>query len=421
MTAAAPPPAGIAGAALEWLRGVSDAATAAVGLPPTTPWWLLALAGAALAFAVAFAAARALDRAWRRLRAAGPELDARFPGLRGRIGLYRRASKAVLYALAAIVALEAWGAGPPAPVLESAATVALTLALAAAGWEFASAAIARALSAAETARDPARGPGSRARTLLPLARRAVFVALAAVAGLTVLSEVGVDITPLLAGAGIVGVAVGFGSQALVRDIVTGAFILAEDTISVGDWVTVAGHTGEVEDLSIRAIRLRDLAGTVHTVPFGAVTTVENLTRDRAHAIIDIGVAYREDIDRVCEVLEALGGELRADPEWAGYIRGPMEVLGVEQLADSAVVIRCRVETEPLWQWAVRRAFLKLAKKRFDELGIEIPFPHATVYFGADREGNAPAARLRLENGPPAAPPGPADGGAPPSRDPGVRP
>ncbi len=230
---------------------------------------------------------------------------------------------------------------------------------------------------------------------MPLLRNAILVLLVVLVTMTVLSELGLNIAPLLAGAGVVGLAIGFGAQTLVKDVITGLFILIEDTISVGDVVDVAGHSGVVEAVTIRTIRLRDISGTVHIIPFSDVTSIENLTRDFAFALLDIGIAYREDTDAVIEVIKTIGAELRENPDFSNTIMEEIQILGLDRFDDSAVIIRARIKTQPLQQWAVRRGFNLLMKRRFDELGIEIPFPHQTIYFGEDKEGNAPPAPVRL--------------------------
>ena len=231
-----------------------------------------------------------------------------------------------------------------------------------------------------------------------MARNALLVFITIVAGLAVLAELGVNIGPLVAGAGVLGVALGFGSQKLVQDIITGVFILFEDLISVGDVVDVGGKAGLVEAVSLRNVRLRDLAGTVHTIPYSTISTISNLTKGFSFYVFDIGVAYREDVDRVMGVLKELGEELRQDPGIGPKILEPLEIFGVDAFADSAVVIKCRFKTQPIQQWTVGREFNRRIKNRFDELGIEIPYPHTTVYFGEDRQGHAPPARLWFERG-----------------------
>lgn len=223
-----------------------------------------------------------------------------------------------------------------------------------------------------------------------------MVILTIIAVLLVLSELGVNIAPLLAGAGVLGLAIGFGSQALVKDVITGFFILVEDSISIGDVVTVSGHTGVVNQITIRTIRLRDVSGNVHTIPFSEVTTIVNMTKTFSYALLEIGVAYRENIDDVIEVIKEIGHELEKDLDVQEDILEPIEVLGLDQFADSAVVIKARIKTKPLKQWRVKRAYNLLMKRKFDELGIEIPFPHVTVYAGEDKDGNAPALPVRTD-------------------------
>jgi len=279
-------------------------------------------------------------------------------------------------------------------------------------WELASNAIERYLKA------PGRDGNSvqrsaRVRTLLPLLRKGLFLFLSLMVVLITLSEFGVDIAPLLAGAGVIGLAVGFGAQTLVKDVITGVFMLVEDALAVGDVVNVAGLGGVVEDLSIRSIRLRDTAGSVHTVPFSSVGTVTNLTKDFSYYVLDIGVAYREDPTQVGEVCAGIVEEMRADPRFAADILEPMEVFGIDQFGESAMVIKARIKTRPIRQWAVGREFNGRMKRRFDELGIEMPFPHRTLYLGVDKHGEAPPLRLQVDGGaatPPAPAPAPSGSG-----------
>ena len=238
---------------------------------------------------------------------------------------------------------------------------------------------------------------ARARTLLPLLQTFLFLLICTVVTLTTLSTLGVDVTPVLAAAGVIGIAIGFGSQKLVQDIINGLFILFQDTIAVGEVVDVAGHSGVVEHISVRTIGLRDLSGRAHTIPFSEVSTITNHTKDYAFSELDIGIGYREDVDEVIEVIRQIGAELETDPIQGQNILEPIQVLGVDQFADSAVVIKARIKTKPMTQWSVRRAFNRLMKYRFDELGIEIPYPHQTVYFGEDKEGRAPAAHVLINS------------------------
>ena len=236
---------------------------------------------------------------------------------------------------------------------------------------------------------------ARMRTLLPLMRKVILVAIVVVAAFIVLSELGVNIGPLLAGAGVLGLAVGFGAQTLVKDVITGVFNIIEDTMAVGDVVTVAGHSGSIEDISIRSVVLRDYSGTVHSIPFSSISSVENMTKRFAYAVIDIGVGYRENTDEVVEVLRGIGAGLREDDTFGRSIMADLEIAGVHELGDSAVVIRCRFQCRAGSQWGIRREMNRRIKLEFDERGIEIPFPHQTVYFGEDKEGRAPPAYVRM--------------------------
>jgi small conductance mechanosensitive channel len=240
----------------------------------------------------------------------------------------------------------------------------------------------------------------RTRTLLPLLRTTMMIVLAVMVVLIVLSQIGVDIAPLLAGAGIVGLAIGFGSQALVKDIITGLFMLIEDTLAVGDVVDVGGdHAGVVEAITVRTIRLRDGAGAVHTVPFSSVTSVKNQTRDYAYYVIDVRVAYREDTDAVIVVLKQVAEELKSDPAYGWLMLAPLEVIGVDRFEPSAVVISIRIKTSPAQQWTVGREFNRRMKKAFDAKGISMPSTHHTLYFGADPGDQASPIRVAVETPP----------------------
>lgn len=275
-------------------------------------------------------------------------------------------------------------------VLSSAISITLVLVIALVLWEVFSSAIERYLSATDSEGNQLQRSG-RARTLLPLARNVVMGVLVIAATLIVLSELGVNIAPLLAGAGVLGIAIGFGSQKLVQDIITGAFILFEDTIAVGDVVKIGEHSGVVEAISIRAIRLRDVQGSVHTIPFGAVTTAINLTKGFNYALFDIGVSYSADCDRVGEVLSEIAAEMRTEPRWQNAIIDPMEVQGIDRFDASSVVIRARLKTVPSEKWAVMREFHRRLKKRFEAEGIEIPFPQQQIWIGRQDVAEAPAA------------------------------
>jgi small conductance mechanosensitive channel len=222
----------------------------------------------------------------------------------------------------------------------------------------------------------------------------VSVVVTLMAVMLVLAEIGVSVAPILGAAGVVGIAVGFGAQSLVKDYFTGFFILLENQIRRGDVVRVADHSGLVEEITLRYVRLRDYEGNVHYIPNSLITTVSNMSRGFAQAVLDVGIAYREDIDEAFAVMREVAAELRADPAFGPRILDDLEVAGVERWDDSAVMLRARVRTAPLEQWAVRREFLWRLKKAFDARRIEIPYPHLTIYAGESKDGTAPAFRVR---------------------------
>ena len=221
----------------------------------------------------------------------------------------------------------------------------------------------------------------RAHTLGALLRNAVTVLVTSIAVLMVLRELTIDILPILTGAGVAGLAVGFGAQTLVKDLIAGFFLILENQVRVGDVAQINGTGGLVEAIRLRTIVLRDLTGTVHVFPNGSITTLSNLTKDFSFAVLDVGVAYKEDTDRVVDVLREVADGLKADAEHGAAILEPLEVLGVDAFGDSQVTIKVRLKTVPLRQWAVGREFRRRIKKAFDAQGIEIPFPHLSVYFG----------------------------------------
>ena len=228
----------------------------------------------------------------------------------------------------------------------------------------------------------------RLATLEQVFRYVIAVIITLIAGMLVLSEMGISIAPILATAGVLGIAIGFGAQSLVKDYFNGLFLLLEDQVRQGDVVEVAGKGGLVEEMTLRYIRLRDYEGSVHYIPNGTIESVTNRSRSFAHAVIDVGVAYREDVDEVYAVMREVAAELRADPDMAEKIVEDIEIAGVDQWGDSAVVIRCRFKVRPLEQWGVRRAYLYRLKKAFDAAHIEIPYPHLTVYAGEPKHGQA---------------------------------
>ncbi len=238
-------------------------------------------------------------------------------------------------------------------------------------------------------------PTARRHTLLALFRNALAVLLIVITTMILVAELGINIGPLIAGAGVIGIALGFGAQTLVQDIIGGIFIQLENSINTGDWVSAGNISGTAETVSIRSVGLRDLEGTFHFIPFSAVDTVSNYNRDFSYHMGYYGVAYREDTDQVVPHLMAAYRDLMDDAEIAPLVMGDLEIDGVTEFAASAVRIRVRIMTHPGKQWTVGRAYNRLVKKHLDAAGIEIPYPHTTLYFGSDRDGEAPPANVRL--------------------------
>jgi moderate conductance mechanosensitive channel len=252
---------------------------------------------------------------------------------------------------------------------------------------------------------PAQGgvePSKKLKTLVPLTATVIKYGALCAGGLIALHQVGVNITPILAGVGVLGLAVGFGAQTLVKDVINGLFILVEDSMSVGDVVNIRGTGGVVEAINLRTIRLRDLQGSVHIIPNSQAEIITNMTKDYAYYVLDVEVAYREDTDEVIAALQEIDAEMRAEPAFAADMLAPIEILGVERFADSAVMVRARLKTKPGKQWSVGREFNRRLKKLFDARGIEIPFPHRTIYWGEPKRGKAPPLQLRLQNPEPVA-------------------
>jgi small conductance mechanosensitive channel len=250
----------------------------------------------------------------------------------------------------------------------------------------------RAGTAAESAEQE-----KRVATIERLLQTLTTVVLMSLAGLVALHEVGVDVTPILTGAGIAGLAVGFGAQNLVRDVIAGILLILEDQVRVGDVVNINGRGGLVEDIGLRTIRLRDFDGAVHVIANGAINELSNLTTDYSYYVIDLGVAYKENVDRVMGVLREVGREFEADPAYAPKILAPLEIVGVDAFADSAVILKLRIKTLPREQWNVGRELRRRIKNAFDAGGIEIPFPHLALTFSA--ASKPVAVQLREQTGP----------------------
>jgi small-conductance mechanosensitive channel len=319
-----------------------------------------------------------LDRVRTQVLQEGP---ARLVSRAGRyFPLLRAAVNIAVWVLTAIVLLEIWAVpvisalantGLGGRVLDASLTVGVAVVAAVVIWEVANAALERHLHQLSGSGQLARA--GRLRTLLPLLRTTLSVSIVLIVVLMALSEIGVNIAPLLAGAGVVGIAVGFGSQKLVQDLITGLFLLLENSMQVGDVVTLAGLSGTVEALSIRTIRLRALDGAVHLIPFSSVTTVTNQTRDYSYAVLDVSVGLNEEPDPVADVIRQVAASMQSDPDWQSMVLDKLDVMGVEKLTDLAWVLRVRMKTQPASRWSVSRELNRRIKIRFDELAIESPF------------------------------------------------
>ena len=331
--------------------------------------------------------AKALDEGFIRLteRLLDPthDLAKRWPGLPARAATYvpplRVAVSVVIGAAATVLLLETWGLGALAwfrdgtlgnRLVQTLFNIACTLLLALVVWEVANSSIQRRLT--RLARDSHAARSARVRTLLPMLRTVLGVFILVFVVLNALSQLGLNVAPLLAGAGVVGLAIGFGSQTLVKDVITGVFLLLEDAVAVGDVVNVGGKGGVVEHLSIRSIKLRDGDGSIHIVPFSTVTTVTNSTRDFAFAMVDILVAYDTDTDRAGAAIKEIVAEMRGEARFKTAIRDEFDFWGVDSLGQVGVQIRGRVRTEPTQRWPVQREMMRRVKRRFYEMGINIP-------------------------------------------------
>jgi moderate conductance mechanosensitive channel len=326
-------------------------------------------------------------------------LDRYFPILRATLSF-------LLTVATLVVLLQFWGFDPigwfsegglGGSLLSALITSAITVGLAAAIWEAANASVENHLAGLTRQAQNARA--ARLRTLLPMLRTALLVSILIITGLIVLSQVGVNIAPLLAGAGVLGVAIGFGSQKLVQDLITGLFLLLENTMQVGDIVLLAGLTGTVENLSIRTIRLRATDGSVHIIPFSSVSTVTNQTRDFSYALIDLPVGLNEEPDRIGDLLRDIVKTMRAEPRWQDSITSDAEIQGVNAFNDNNWIMRIRIRTTPSQRWAVNREFNRRVKYRFDELAIQSPMTAYKVQGwlppGAERPAPQPEPAVAL--------------------------
>lgn len=225
----------------------------------------------------------------------------------------------------------------------------------------------------------------RVETLFGILRSLIKVIIWLILAMLILKQLGIDVAPIIAGAGILGLAIGFGAQELVRDFIAGFFMLLENQVRAGDVAVVNGTGGLVENVGLRTIVLRDLSGTVHVVQNGKINTISNMTKEWSAIVFDIGVAYKEDVDQVMRVMADVDEELRGTEEFGPQILEPMEIFGVDAFGPSEVVIKGRIKTKPIQQWSVGRAYRRRLKNAFDQAGIEIPFPHRTLYWGNEMD------------------------------------
>ena len=221
----------------------------------------------------------------------------------------------------------------------------------------------------------------RVKTLMSIGRGIMRLILWAIFALILLKRIGIEIGPIIASAGIAGIAIGFGAQELIRDFLAGFFVLLDNQIRTDDIVVINGTTGVVEKIELRTIRLRDHSGVVHIFQHGKVNTLSNMTKEWSALVFEIGVAYKEDVDTVIAIMKSVGEDLEKDSRFSGNILEPISILGVEQFANSSIQLKVRIKTQTGEQWQTRREYMRRLKYAFDKKGIEIPFPHTTLYWG----------------------------------------
>ena len=363
----------------------------------------------AITLAAVYLARGLLDWLFGKLFEINERVKERFPGLEERTNRHIRIIKGILRAILVVIGLgiiaQIWGIPVASLVASRVGSLIITRAIA---IGITVGVVVVIIEASQFLRDYAlkakkgkkkkKEPSQKMKTLAPMINTAIKIAAGFVGGIIILDQLGVNTTPILAGAGIVGLAVGFGSQTLVKDLINGLFMLFEESIRVGDYVNAGKEGGIVEAVGLRTVRLRDVSGNVHVIPNSSIDVVTNMSKEFSRAVIDVGVAYREDVDEVIGILKEIGEEMRNDPEHAKEILEPMEVFGLQSFDDSAVVIRVRLTTKPLKQWGLKREFNRRLKRVFDERGIEIPFPHRTIYLGEPKKGDAAPLHVQLEHG-----------------------
>ncbi len=335
-------------------------------------------------------ASRLARRLISRVFTVSDELKQRFPTLEARANRYSQildiAAIGAIWAFAITAILEGWGlrslewlaSQSGRRITSSTVSIALTILVALAIWEGVRITLDRYVGRVAGASLEDQRRAARIRTMIPLINRVLLMVLGVFVGLIVLSELGVNIGPLLALSGAVGIAVGLGAQQLIKDLIAGASMVIEDTVAIGDVVSIGDKAGVVEDMSLRALKLRALDGTLHTIPFGEFKIISNMSKDFSFAVVEVNAAYGADVDTVIALIGSTAAALRQDPDIGPLIRGDFESFGVERFGDSAVVYRGRFRTLPGRAVLVVRAFNRAIKNAFDRTGIEMPFPQRTI-------------------------------------------
>jgi small conductance mechanosensitive channel len=351
---------------------------------------------------LAWLLARVARRLVRRAFTISDELKQRFPTLEARASRYSQifdiAAVVAIWAFAGAAILEAWGlqslqwltSQTGRRISSSAVSIALTVVVAFAIWEGVRIALDRYVGRSVGVSLQDQRKAARVRTMIPLINRVMLMVLGAFVALVVLSEIGINIAPLLALSGAVGIAVGLGAQQLMKDLIAGVSMVLEDTVAIGDAVTVGDKSGVVEQMSLRALKLRGLDGTLHTIPFGEFKVISNMSKDFSYAVVELHASYKDDVDKVVAMIKAVAAEVRKDPDVGPVIRGDFEMFGPEKLGDQAIMYRGRFKTLPGRGVLATRAFNRLIRRAIEAEGIEIPAQRATM--------------LVMQNAPPAQPP-----------------
>lgn len=372
--------------------------------------WLRGLETLSVAFGfrliLLFLAIYGVQRVVRVLYDRGPWRDpARQQVAERSLAVFRSVSQAVFSIVALLFILELWGVsvwsvlGSPvgSQIMTRALIALMTIGIVMGIIQGSNVLAEYILRPRLTAQGETRELGRKLRTLIPLVQTILKVVAVFIAALVLLEQINIQTGPILAGLGLFGLALGLASQSLIKDVINGLFILFEDSISVGDIVTVRSISGVVEKITLRVVVLRDLQGDVHVIPNSSIDLVTNKTKVFSRYLLDVGIAYRENVDTVMNILREVDEDMRRDMQYGYNMLEPIDILGLDRFGDSAVYIRARLKTRSGKQWEVGREFNRRMKKIFDERGIEIPFPHRTLYWGMPKEGSQPSIRLSLDD------------------------